>query len=335
MGGDLSAAPQGKSPSFLVAALKDPIGANLDRIQIIKGWLGKDGNTQERIYDVAVSGGRAIGADGRARASVGNTVDVANATWTNTIGARRDDHGLEGPGLRSDPARVLLRARHRNPDAALDRVRREIFRHQDAPRSADDDDRARLYVADLVHALKLPLLREPLLHFLVLGAALFGLFGLVGKKDAEAPTKVVISASRVATLADRFARTWRRPPSEEELQDLVEDYIRDEVFYREGRAAGLDRDDFVIRRRVRQKMEFLAEDMAAAEPSDEQLAAYLAANPERFRTEDRLTFHQIFPQRDATRQCVGERRATDGRDTRARKRPGGHGRDRRSLSARR
>ncbi len=87
MGGDLNAAPQGKPPSFLVAALKDPIGANLDRIQIIKGWLGRDGNTQERIYDVAVSGSRTIGADGRARASVGNTVDVANATWTNTIGA--------------------------------------------------------------------------------------------------------------------------------------------------------------------------------------------------------------------------------------------------------
>ena len=63
------------------------IGANLDRIQIIKGWLGKDGNTQERIYDVAVSGGRTIGADGRARTPVGNTVDIANASWTNTIGA--------------------------------------------------------------------------------------------------------------------------------------------------------------------------------------------------------------------------------------------------------
>jgi hypothetical protein len=142
--------------------------------------------------------------------------------------------------------------------------------------------------------LKLPLLREPLLHFLVLGAALFGLFSMIDKKDAEAPTKVVVSASRVATLADGFARTWRRPPTEQELQGLVEDYIRDEIFYREGRAAGLDRDDVVIRRRVRQKMEFLAEDMAAAEPSDEQLAAYLASNPERFRTEDRLTFHHVF-----------------------------------------
>ncbi len=142
--------------------------------------------------------------------------------------------------------------------------------------------------------MKFPLLREPLLHFLVLGAALFGLFSMVDKNNFEAPAKIIVSTSRVTTLADGFARTWRRPPTEQELQGLVEDYIRDEIFYREGRAAGLDRDDVVIRRRVRQKMEFLAEDMAAAEPSDEQLAAYLASNPERFRTEDRLTFHQIF-----------------------------------------
>ena len=96
----------------------------------------------------------------------------------------------------------------------------KYLRRQDAQRSSDDDDRARLHVADLVHALKLRLLREPLLHFLVLGAALFGLFGMVGKKDAEAPAKIVISASRVATLADGFARTWRRPPTEQELQGL-------------------------------------------------------------------------------------------------------------------
>jgi hypothetical protein len=133
-----------------------------------------------------------------------------------------------------------------------------------------------------------------LLHFLVLGAVLFGLFGMVGKKDAEASAKIVVSASRVATLADGFARTWRRPPTAQELDGLVEDYIRDEVFYREGRAAGLDRDDVVIRRRVRQKMEFLAEDMSAVEPSDDQLAAHLASHPETFRAEDRLTFRQVF-----------------------------------------
>ncbi len=86
MGGDLANAPQGKSPTFLVAALKDPFGANLDRIQIIKGWLDRDGRPQERIYDVAVTGGRRIDADGRCRTPVGNTVDLENAEWTNTIG---------------------------------------------------------------------------------------------------------------------------------------------------------------------------------------------------------------------------------------------------------
>jgi hypothetical protein len=138
------------------------------------------------------------------------------------------------------------------------------------------------------------LLREPLLQFLALGAMLFALYGLVGKRSAEAPEKIVVSGSRVANLGDGFARTWRRSPSEQELQGLIEDYVHDEVFYREGRAAGLDRDDVIIRRRVRQKMEFLAEDMSVPEPSDEQLAAYLASNPELFRTEDQLTFHHVF-----------------------------------------
>jgi hypothetical protein len=142
--------------------------------------------------------------------------------------------------------------------------------------------------------LKFGLLREPLFQFLVLGAALFGLFHLVDKKKAEAPERIVISSPRIDNLADGFARTWRRPPSKEELQGLVDDYIRDEVFYREGRAAGLDRDDVIIRRRVRQKMEFFAEDISAIEPSEAQLAAYLEANPGRFKAEDRFSFHHIF-----------------------------------------
>jgi hypothetical protein len=138
------------------------------------------------------------------------------------------------------------------------------------------------------------LLREPLLQFLALGAILFALYGLVDKQRAEPPEKIVVSASRIANLADGFARTWQRPPSTEELQGLIEDYIRDEVYYRAGRAAGLDRDDVIIRRRVRQKMEFLAEDISAPDPTDEQLAAFLAANPEHFRTDDRLTFQQLY-----------------------------------------
>jgi Protein of unknown function (DUF3604) len=86
MGGDLRAAPQGKVPTFLLAALKDPIGGNLDRYQVIKGWLDKDGQLHEKVYDVAWSGDRKPGPDGKVQ-SVGSTVDVANATWTNTIGA--------------------------------------------------------------------------------------------------------------------------------------------------------------------------------------------------------------------------------------------------------
>ncbi|MCP4256773.1 MAG: DUF3604 domain-containing protein [Planctomycetes bacterium] len=87
MGGDLSAPPKGKkAPTFLVAALKDPIGGNLDRIQIIKGWMDKKGKTHEKVYDVAWSDNRKPDSKGKLP-PVGNTVDVANATWTNTIGA--------------------------------------------------------------------------------------------------------------------------------------------------------------------------------------------------------------------------------------------------------
>jgi hypothetical protein len=86
MGGDLGPAPQGQSITFLVAALKDPIGANLDRYQIVKGWLDSQGALHEQVYDVAWSDDRQPGADGKLP-EVGNTVDVADATWTNTIGA--------------------------------------------------------------------------------------------------------------------------------------------------------------------------------------------------------------------------------------------------------
>jgi hypothetical protein len=86
MGGDLTNGPAGKAPTFMIRSIRDPDGANLDRVQVIKGWLDKDGELHERIYDVAVSDGREIGDDGRAKEAVGSTVDVANATYTNSIG---------------------------------------------------------------------------------------------------------------------------------------------------------------------------------------------------------------------------------------------------------
>ena len=86
MGGDLKDRPDGKSPTFLVFAMKDPYSGNLDRIQIVKGWLNSQGERQEKVYNVIWSGNRPLASDGTLP-PVGNTVDVANATWTNTIGA--------------------------------------------------------------------------------------------------------------------------------------------------------------------------------------------------------------------------------------------------------
>lgn len=85
MGGDLSQAPSGKAPSFMISAMKDPIGANLDRIQIVKGWVDKEGAPQEKVYDVALADGRAVGADGKVT-PVGNTVDLKTGKYTNSIG---------------------------------------------------------------------------------------------------------------------------------------------------------------------------------------------------------------------------------------------------------
>ena len=87
MGGDLRKASDGKAPTFMIRALRDPDGANLDRVQIIKGWLDAQGETHERIYDVAVSDGRIIGEDGRCKTPVINTVDLESATYTNAVGA--------------------------------------------------------------------------------------------------------------------------------------------------------------------------------------------------------------------------------------------------------
>lgn len=99
MGGDLRPAPEGMAPAFMIRALRDPDGANLDRIQIIKGWLDAQGETHERIYDVAVSDGRIIGEDGRCRTPVINTVDIESATYTNAVGSAMLTAHWQDPGF--------------------------------------------------------------------------------------------------------------------------------------------------------------------------------------------------------------------------------------------
>lgn len=140
------------------------------------------------------------------------------------------------------------------------------------------------------------ILREPLVHFLLLGAALFALDAWLRPTAATpANTEIVVSEARIRNLAQNFRRTWQRPPTREELDGLVESHVREEVFYREALALGLDRDDAIIRRRLQQKVEFISEEAAAlARPTDEELDAYLKMNADAFRVEPSVTFSQIY-----------------------------------------
>jgi hypothetical protein len=138
-------------------------------------------------------------------------------------------------------------------------------------------------------------LREPLVHFLALGAIVFLLFNLNARRDAPQDGRIVVSPGKVEQLVIGFARTWHRPPSQQELDGLVEDYIREEVFYREALAMGLDKDDTIVRRRMRQKLEFLTDDVSAvAPPSDQELQGWLDRHPDKFRLEPAIAFSQIY-----------------------------------------
>jgi hypothetical protein len=145
-------------------------------------------------------------------------------------------------------------------------------------------------------------LRDPLLHFLVAGAALFALYAWIGSDTGERPDRIVVSEQRVESLAATFARTWMRPPTEDELRGLVDDYVIEEILYRKALALGLDRDDLIVRRRMRQKMEFLTAELDAAEPTEEELAAFLREHPDRFALPARLSFTQVYvdPERSET-----------------------------------
>ncbi len=143
------------------------------------------------------------------------------------------------------------------------------------------------------------LLREPLLHFAAIGALLFAAYAIIPGQRTS-PAEIVVTRGKIDQLASGFTKIWQRPPTESELKGLIDDWVREEIAVREATAMGLDRDDTVIRRRLRQKLEFLSDDVAAeTAPTDDDLKAYLAAHPEKFRVERRFSFHQIYlnPQR--------------------------------------
>ena len=136
--------------------------------------------------------------------------------------------------------------------------------------------------------------REPLFHFLLAGAGLFLLFNVVSEPEATGDDQIIVSAGQIEHLTTIFVKTWQRAPTQAELRGLIDSFILEEVLYREATAIGLDQDDTIIRRRLKQKMEFLVDDFSAADPSDTDLQKFLNDNPERFRTEARITFEHIY-----------------------------------------
>jgi hypothetical protein len=143
-------------------------------------------------------------------------------------------------------------------------------------------------------------LKEPVLHFLLIGVAIFAAYGLVAPKSKEG-ARIVVTQGVVDALAREYQARWQRPPAEQELAGLVEAYVRDEIMYREGTALGLDRDDPVIKRRVRQKLDVIAEEQLARDaPTDADLTAYLKQHADRFTRPGTISFEQILLPAKAT-----------------------------------
>jgi hypothetical protein len=142
------------------------------------------------------------------------------------------------------------------------------------------------------------LLREPLFHFLILGGALF-VFWAWNNPDESGPKpdkpRIVITESRIDSLIDIWTKTRQRPPTQQELRGLIDDYLREEIFYREALAMGLDEDDTIVRRRLRQKMELFVEDFAsAAPPSVKELEEFLQSHANQFRVDRKVALRQIY-----------------------------------------
>jgi len=145
------------------------------------------------------------------------------------------------------------------------------------------------------------LLREPLLHFFVLGAGLFFLYDNIDGESPDARNEIVIGENRLSIISATFERVWQRAPTDAELQGLIDSYVREEVMYREGIALNLDRDDAIVRRRVAQKMSFIADGLVPEVPTDTELQSWLLSHAGEYRVPPRFSFRQVYidPQRHA------------------------------------
>ena len=137
-------------------------------------------------------------------------------------------------------------------------------------------------------------LREPLVHFLVLGLLLFVLFAVVNDDSGRSAEEIVVDQVRMSSLIANFEKTWQRSPTAEEEQSLIDAWVREEVLYREGVAIGFDLGDPVIRRRVAQKMSFVADGVVPDSPEEAELETWLAANVDDYMVPAFFTLQQVY-----------------------------------------
>lgn len=142
-------------------------------------------------------------------------------------------------------------------------------------------------------------LREPLVHFLIAGGVIFAAYSWSGGSVDVDSRRIVVDEQQVERLATKWSQTWRRPPNSKELDGLIRDYIKEEVYYREAMRLGLDEDDIVVRQRLRAKMEFLAtsetENMV---PGDAVLQKWLDSYPARYATDPVISFDSVYIEAD-------------------------------------
>jgi len=141
------------------------------------------------------------------------------------------------------------------------------------------------------------MMRDPLVQFLLAGAVLFLLYSAVQPPDTFDPesNEIFLPAAQIELISANFARTWSRPPTTTELENLVDSFVREEIFYREALALGLDKNDATVRRRMQQKLAFLYDDIfATAEPADQELRDWLDANAGDYVRASEMTFQQIY-----------------------------------------
>jgi hypothetical protein len=151
--------------------------------------------------------------------------------------------------------------------------------------------------------------REPLVHFLLIGVALFVVYDLTREQASEAPNRIVMTSGQLEQLSANFKRTWMRPATDAEFATLIENYVREEVFYREALAMGLDQSDSVVRQRMRLKLEFILEDLSLEEVTDEVLLGYLREHPDKFLTQTQVSFQQVYLNPDRHADLIAEAEA--------------------------